>query len=196
METWRLALEAAGSLLLPCSATLVVPGVLVAILGRGRLDSTVALVVGLVGGSIAAVLWGLAPPDVVTGLALAAGGLAVARWGTATSPRPRALAAGGALVGGLAAGALWKPCVGEHLGTALTTGVRDPWSGVVPLAVYLLVLSVPVMVVGMLAATTRGQRWLGRPAVVATTVVVVALGAAVVIGLGDDVTGALFRWST
>lgn len=182
-----LAVEAARSVLLPCSATIVVAAVLLALAGAGRARVVAATTVGLVVGAFVAAGWAPAVPAVVVGLGLAGGAVAT-RWA------PRGPAPAGALVAGVAAGLLWQPCVGVRLGDTLTTAITRPWAALLPLAVYVVVLALP----GVVTA------WLVRPAreALATRVggaaatLLVGLGALVVVGLGDDVTGALFRWSS
>lgn len=194
-EFWALVAEAGGAIVLPCSATIVVTAILVALLGRGRAWTTVGLVGGTIAGAVVAVTWGWVPPDVVVGVALATGGGAVA-WRSRATGTGRVVPAAGAALAGAAAGWLWQPCVGEQLGTVLNAGVRDPWSAVVPLAAFVFVLVLPAVLVSVAARSPRVRGWLDGLPVATTTVLVVGLGLAVTIGFGDDLTAALFRWST
>lgn len=187
--------EATGAIVVPCSATIVVTGVLLAPLTRGRTSGLVALVTGTALGAVVAVAWGWVPAAPVIGLAMVGGGLLAARSGPPGDVRAVAAAVGTGMAGA-AAGWLWQPCVGEHLGVVLTTAVRRPWWAVLALVAYVVVLVVPALVVGMLARSPRLATRLGRGARTAAMLVVVALGLAVVVGLGDELTAALFRWST
>lgn len=194
-EFWPLVVEAGGAIVLPCSATIVVTAILVALLGRGRAWTTVGLVVGTIIGAVIAVTWGWVPPDVAVGVALAAGGGVVA-WRSRADGVGRAVPGAGAALAGAAAGWLWQPCVGEQLGTVLNAGVRDPWSAVVPLSAFVFVLVLPAVLVSVVARSSRVRAWLDGVPWAATLVLVVGLGLAVTVGFGDDLTAALFRWST
>lgn len=202
----RLAVEAGASIVLPCSATIIVPTAVVALLGRGRTGVVVAVLGGAVVGALGVL--GLVPtvPDVIVGLVFAGGSLTVLREARQDPPGP-ATGAGasrwrgaagplGAAAAGVASGVLWMPCVGAELGTLLTAGVRDPWPAAAPLALFVLVLCLPVVVLAALVRTGPGRRLLDGWPLMALGVVALALGMAVVVGFGDDVTGALFRWST
>lgn len=194
-ELLALVVEAGGAIALPCSATIVVTAILVALLGRGRAWTTAGLVLGTIVGAVVAVTWGWIPPDVVVGVALAIGGGVVA-WTSRAATTGMVVPAAGAALAGASAGWLWQPCVGEHLGTVLNVGIRDPWAAVVPLAAFVAVLVLPAVLVSVAARSARVRGWLDGAALVTTAVLVVGLGLAVTVGFGDDLTAALFRWST
>lgn len=181
--------EAVGALWLPCSATVVVPAVVLAVAGRGRWAVTAAAAAGLVVGAFVAVAWAPPVPPVVVGIALAAGAVGAARRRAAPTST-----LGGALAG-LAAGSLWQPCVGAALGDALTTALTSPWAALVPIGAYVAVLTLPGAAATALLRV-GGGRATSTVLPVGAAVAGLALAVLVAVGLGDDVTGALFRWST
>ncbi len=168
-------LEGLGDVLLPCAAAIVVPGVLVAVIGsqRALLTSTIyALTIGVMLWLRAGGFFAMPPRGwIVAGGFLAAIALFVLRWWWAPPV--------GAVVAGAAAAWMWQPCVGLHLGSALTMAGTDPWSAMLPLVAYGVGLSMVPVGLGLFVQTI-GARWVGKrpvwPAVGLGVLAVLAAG--------------------
>jgi cytochrome c biogenesis protein CcdA len=183
--------EAATSILLPCSLAIVVPAVLLAVATAGRWPPVGAASIGLALGA-----WEHVGPW--PGLAAAvAGTVGLAAWAALLAARSRpAPAALAAAVAGASAATVWIPCVGSHLGDALGTAARDPLAGLVPVAAYVLVLTLPGVAVARVTrwwASRGGRRQ--RIAVVSAGVLGLGYSVLVITGAATQVAGTLARWS-
>ncbi len=185
-------LEGIGDVILPCAAAIVVPGILVALIGRrtALLASIVfAATVGVALWLRAAGFFTASPNGwVVAGGFLIAAGLFVSGWRRAPLP-------GAALVAAVAAW-MWQPCVGIHLGSALTLATREPWAAMVPLIAYGIGLSMAPVAIGLLVQTFHSRSGHTRGSGVvwpAVGLVVLALLAAA--GWYEEVVARLVQWS-
>lgn len=112
--------EAVGDLALPCSLTLVVPGVAASLSTRAN-PLAVALAAS---GGVAVVGWlritGQVPPRLTTWAAIGVGVLVLISFASLfmTSTRPGQRVTAGAVIG-VAAASIWTPCVGPQLGVIL-----------------------------------------------------------------------------
>lgn len=130
----------------PCSLALVLPAAGATVLGgrNGWLVAIACWTTATLAAWISAVGVARTQDGIVLGVALAATALAGTGllWLQSASAQPshtpdmgRALLGGGLV--GLAAGLLWRPCVGPALGVILTTAPDDPAGQLGPFAVYL-----------------------------------------------------------
>lgn len=194
--------EGLRSVLLPCSLAVLVPGLLV-VLASGR------AAVGAVAGYSAGLLvmawirfgghFGLEyrTPALVVAAVILLAGVGLVRAKAGGDPSRGTVPAGAAAVGGVAAW-LWRPCVGLRLGSVLS-GIRtDLWGNLVPLALFVVGLMVPLVVLAALPVAwpklgaVRDSVVTGRAGVAGTVV----LAGALAIGVYDDVVVFLFRVST
>lgn len=153
--------EGMGDILLPCAAAIVVPGLLVAVAGRqyGRGSAVVfAASVGVGLWMRASGLFTSSPQPLLVGL-----GFLVAAAAFLRGHRSTALI--GSVITGAMAAWMWQPCVGIHLGEALTTATRDAAGAFVPLMAYALGLCWVVVGLALLARLRPFRRvLLGRGA--------------------------------
>lgn len=196
-------LEGVESITLLCSLVVLVPGLVLALTGaRGR----GWLVAGFVAGT-ATMMWaragGLWTLDADGPARWWIAGAIVLVYGLVLSAPPvlRVAPAVGAVVGGAAgavAGWLWQPCVGENLADALNRAESDRVAGLLGLHAYVLGLSIPLLVVAALPhawpATSRALHH--RAVRTGAAVVAGGYGLTVAVGRYDDITEALFRFSS
>ncbi len=89
----------------------------------------------------------------------------------------------------------WRPCVGVELGSILTNGPRSPWGQLLPTTGFMLGISIPLLLLGLVyasvkpppLATTR-LAWMGS----ALTAV---LALSVMGGQHGEIVSRLFQWS-
>jgi cytochrome c biogenesis protein CcdA len=193
-------LEGVEAIRLPCTLALLFPALAVTVASGARRGW--ALVGFGVGAS--AVIWArfadmwFGEPSgfvlVIMGAALAGVALAFHRLTVAQAAWVAPL---GALAGGVT-GWLWRPCVGESLGSIINRAPDDRIGTVVPTAVYVLgVLLVAVAWVVLPAAAPRARQmvdhWITR---VVGVGFVVAIGATIAVGWYEDLVAELVRHST
>ncbi len=194
--------EGLRSVLLPCSLAVLVPGLIVVMVaGRAAVWAVAGYVAGLVtvawfrfgghfglGYRTAALLAAAVTLLVGTGLVWAG------RTGAGSRAGP---AAGAAAVGGVAAW-LWRPCVGLRLGSVLSGIGEDLWGNLVPLALFVGGLMVPLVVLAALPiawpplTSVRDSAVTSRAGAAGALI----LAGALAIGIYDDVVVVLFRIST
>lgn len=106
--------------------------------------------------------WGVAPllDSRLFGTIGLAAGLLLAGWPTRDQKpgRPNWWGWAGVFLVGAFAGATWLPCVGAELGSVLTAASRDPWSGLLGMALYLLGVMWPVFALAVLSDLVPGIR--------------------------------------
>lgn len=205
-----LLLEGLESAWFPCSLILLLPGAAV-VLASG--ERPVAALSGFGVAGLAAAWARFADrggdwPDGVSAVALIAGAVVllatvIRRSGVAESSRnrpggpPRAGAAlGGALVGMAAAG-LWEPCVGEEFGSLLNELPGRGVDGPILLLAYLAGVLAPLVAVGALVELVPA-RVLDRARPVFAVlggVVLATMAVATAAGFHDEVATRLIRWS-
>jgi cytochrome c biogenesis protein CcdA len=179
--------EAVGSLMLPCSWTLVAPAFLAAAAGRWRYEVVAATAAGsMLAGAGRLAGWPTAP-DVLLGLVMAAAFL-----GLGSRPRAAAIASGGAV--GAVAAMVWTPCVGPELGAILSADSSPATlAGIAAFMAGSAVPAVALVLVRRLVPPAPGRR--SRVAW-AASLLGVGLGALVAVGLHLPVVSLLAEWST
>ena len=186
--------EGIRSSLLPCSYSVLLVGLALVLLRKRERPEVLGVFAGFTVLSAwirAAGISNLLAGRLVTSL-LVVGGLAAA---LLVSSRRAGLAAA-ALVGTFA-GATWLPCVGEELGTVLTLARDGPGAAVLPLAVYLIGVMVPlVAVAALLVYLPVARRWAdGRWVAVGARSAMAAVAVLVVTDYYDSLLSTLARWS-
>ncbi len=114
------------------------------------------------------------------------------------SGRRARMAAGlGGLLIGVAAGLLWRPCVGPALGVLLTAAPRGPGGQLLPLLVYMAGLLAIALLVAMLPLVNPALGGLVRttPARVVAITPLVMLSVVLATGQYDRIIGALVQLS-
>ncbi len=102
--------------------------------------------------------------------------------------------ASGLVAGGLATW-LWVPCVGKQLGTILNAAPESPASQLIPMGLFVVGLSTPLLVVGLLPVVFRSLVHIERPLANIAVALVLFVGVAMMFGWYDDVVIQLNRWS-
>ncbi|MBT8199672.1 MAG: hypothetical protein KJO36_04060 [Acidimicrobiia bacterium] len=102
--------------------------------------------------------------------------------------------ASGVVAGGLATW-LWAPCVGKELGTILNAAPESPGSQLIPIGLFVLGLSIPLLVIGLLPVVFPSLVRVERPLASAAMGLVVFIGVAMMLGWYDDVVIQLNQWS-
>lgn len=189
-------LEGFESALLPCSLILLVPGLAAAI--AARQESTPALLGFAGGATIAAWLRFSAtvgePIRFFVAVAFALGALLLL---VPLFRRLDVVTAGGGLLAGAAAAALWQPCVGEEFGMLLGD---LPGRGIVDGAMfvaYMVGVFAPLVIVGAVMALIPDTATLPVrvPMMVLGGGALFVLAAATAVGLDDDLVSQLVQWS-
>lgn len=187
--------EGLRSSVLPCSLTLIVPIVAVAVASRKR--PVVAVAVATIGAIVA--MWaraaGLAPGGRWVGAILALLTLAVVvvwwRW-PGLSPGPGLLIA---FVPGAIAGWLWQPCVGTVLGGILESAGERTAASVFSMGSYAVGVLVPAFAIALVrVAVGDPPRW-SRPLQAAGRIVLAVVALAVLFGLDNRVVSWLVALS-
>lgn len=188
--------EAIGDLALPCSLTLVVPGVAASLAARSD-----AVVVALSAfGGMAAIGWlrvtGQIPASMTVWAAAGVGLLvlisfgALYRVGTRTAQRVTA----GSFVGAAAA-AIWTPCVGEELGVILSRGLDDPLGVVLPFVAFIAGISLVAVAVALARVALEPPERVSKVLTLIGTVVGMAVALLLGSGFYTDVVALLVIWS-
>lgn len=196
MTVLSLLLEGFESALLPCSLVVLVPGMAVAMAARGR------LLPPLVGFSGASVLlaWlrfsdrGGAWPIGVAAVALIVA--AVLFTVPLIDTDDISFALGGSLAGAAAA-ELWEPCVGAEFGLLLNELPDAGPTGALRMLVFMVGVLSPVA--GFVALLKLLPEWIlhyVQPtlAIIGASVLAI-MAVATAMGLHDEITGRLIRWS-
>lgn len=102
--------------------------------------------------------------------------------------------ASGLVAGGLATW-LWVPCVGKQLGTILNAAPESPASQLIPMGLFVVGLSTPLLVVGLLPVVFRSLVHIERPLANIAVALVLFVGVSMMFGWYDDVVIQLNRWS-
>jgi hypothetical protein len=184
-----------------CHLVILAPVALTIVAARGRWESVVGAVAGvLLGGWIFAAGWVTMSDLFLRASAL----LLIAASVVLGAPRlfardeivhsPLAI---GAISGGVAVLVTqwWRPCVGEELGSILTGAPDRPWSQLIPTLGFMLGISLPLIAIGLLYAawppgpvTATRLGWVGCG-------LTVVLGVSVMAGQHGEIVSRLFQWS-
>ncbi len=194
-----LLIEGLDSIRLPCTLGLLVPGLGPAVAARSKAwQAALGFVVmsGLIAWARAAGLWFDDPGailQVVVGLALA--GSVVMSWKGDQGRFP--LAGLGGALSGLIAGWLWVPCVGLHLGEELSRAGDERAATLVPLMVYVMGVSLPLIALAALPyAWPKLSGWRDHTNAARVGIAVGAIVAfGVAVGYYEDIVLQLFRIS-
>ncbi len=188
-------LEGIRDLSQPCSLSLIVPGLLVFLSARRRQALVLLGVVAStwVVGWMKAADWLPGLPHGVLAVAVGLGFLG-SGW---TAWKRRSQLSG--LLAGLIAGGLstwlWAPCVGTELATILNTAPDAPVSQLLPMGLFVLGLSLPLLAIALLPIVFPRLVRFETPVSNAALALVVFVGLAIMIDWYDDVVIQLNRWS-
>ncbi len=186
----------------PCTLVLVLPPLAAVVLTRGRWAPLAATMVGaVVGGWVFAAnvvfLSGLRLQLTGVLVAAALGVLAAATFRVGPTwmrnPTTQGLLAG--LVAFTAA-LWWRPCVGNELGTILSTAANDSLGSALPgMTAYMLGAMTPIALVGLalhaLSPPRQAMQWIGGTA----AIVGVGFSALLVADRHSDIVSTLTRWT-
>ena len=188
--------EAVRDLLLPCSLTLVVPGVAAVLAARrnplpvygGTLFGSVVIAWMRISEQIPARL--VAPWIWVLGTAVVVSFGALRLDQTRLAQRVTA-----AVVVGGAASWIWTPCVGSELGVLLNRAPADPLGTLVPFSTFVFGLSSVALVVALAREAAqlpeRFETWVSR----VSTVIGWIIGVAIATGWYLEMVAQLVNWS-
>ncbi len=197
-----LFVEAVRATAQPCTFLLIAPMAIAVVCARARWSALLAAVgAAIVGGWLLAANWFL-----LDGASLVASAIVVIvllgvivtprvgrRWPIATEDRSRAAVVG---IVTLVATMWWRPCVGSELGAILTASQDGLAGQLLPMAVYMIGASVPVVAIALAyAAVDPAERYTDALSWVAFAGAIV-LGGSLALGQHDQVVVALTRWTT
>ena len=193
--------EGVRSIVQVCHLVILAPVALTIVAARGRWESVVGAVGGVVvGGWIFATGWMTLSEPLLRAsavLLIAAGVVLGAPRLVGRNEIVQSPAAIGAISGGVAALVTqwWRPCVGEELGSILTNAPDQPWSQFLPATGFMVGISLPLVAIGLLYAAwppgpvgARRLGWVGCG-------LTVALGVSVIAGQHGEIVSRLFQWS-
>ena len=188
--------EAVTDLALPCSLTLLVPGVAASLSTRSH-----SLAVAMSTYEAATIVGWLRlteqiPARLGTWVSLAVGVLVLISFGSlfASSTRTGQRVTAGAVIG-VAAASIWTPCVGEELGTILNRGPDDPLGVLLPFAAFVGGISLVSIAVALARVVFQLPERLSRALSVVATSVGAAFALLLASGLYTDVVAQLVFWS-
>ncbi len=193
-------LEGVEAVRLPCTLALLVPALAVALASGPRRPWVLA---GFGLGATAVIwarfadVWFASPATltlVIAGLAVVGAAVALFRLQRTQVAWAPAL---GATVGAIT-GWLWRPCVGEHLGSIINRAPDARLGTLVPTAIYILgVLILAIGVALMPAAFPRARAAIDhRRTRVAGLGLAVTIGLTIAVGWYEDIVAELFRRSS
>lgn len=184
-------LEGVRSAALPCSLTLLIPGIAVVLAAR---KAPVAAAAGFVG-SLLVVGWlraiGYLGTLPVGWIAVAIGtAMLLAVIGSAVNSSRLGTIGLGA-VPGVGAAWIWQPCVGVELGSILNRAPTEPLAALPLLSAYLVGVAVVVLVAALVRVVTADTKSPKRFVTVAGVVGGAAVAMAIAFGIYRDVVGWL-----
>lgn len=188
--------EAIGDLALPCSLTLVIPGVAASLSARSNpLAVALSSAVGMTAIGWLRITGQIASQPTVW-VAVGAGLLVLVGFGAlhATGTRTAQRSTAGAVVGGSAA-AIWTPCVGEELGAILNRGVDDPIGVLLPFAGFIVGISTVAVAVALARIAFEPAARLTRAMSMVGTVAGAGIALLLASGVYSDVVARLVIWS-
>lgn len=89
----------------------------------------------------------------------------------------------------------WRPCVGEAFGDILTRAPDDPWGQLLPTIGFMLGISIPLVILGLVYAAARPSNEIVSKSGIAAAGLGVLLAGSVVVGQHGEVVAKLFEWS-
>lgn len=89
----------------------------------------------------------------------------------------------------------WRPCVGVELGSILTAAPDDPWGELLPTIGFMLGISVPLIVIGLVYAAWKPGTSVTRPLGWAGSALTIGLAVSVIAGQHGEIVSRLFEWS-
>lgn len=192
----RLLLEGVSSTLLPCSLTVLVPGV--AVFAASRKESFKAMIAFLV--ALVVFAWfplsgrGPALPDPLIALAFLAGGVLLL---IPLIRRIDIVSMAGGIAVAWATASLWQPCVGEEFGMLLNSMPNRGISGFILLSIYLAGLTLPLSMLTAAAELVPGAiRSLVSPLLAVLGGFILAMATVgVALGFHERLLEQLFVWS-
>lgn len=196
--------EGVRSIYQVCHLVILAPVALTILAARGRWQAVAGAVLGvIVGGWIFVSGWFGSITDTelrVTALIVIAGVLALALprifsdsiRTTLESPLTAAGIAGGIAV---LVTQWWRPCVGVELGSILTNAPDDPFGQLLPTIGFMLGISIPLIVIGLVYAVWQPARGVAGKVGWAGAALCVLLAVSVVAGQHGEVVSRLFQWS-
>jgi hypothetical protein len=188
--------EAIGDLALPCTLTLVIPGVAASLSARSNpLAVALSSAVGMTAIGWLRITGQIASQPTVW-VAVGVGLLVLVGFGAlhATETRPAQRSTAGAVVGGSAA-AIWTPCVGEELGAILNRGVDDPIGVLLPFVAFIVGISTVAIAVALARIAFEPPARLTRAMSMVGTVAGAGIALLLASGVYSDVVARLVIWS-
>ena len=188
--------EAINDLTLPCSLTLLIPGVAASLAARAR---AVAVALSAFGG-MAAIGWlrvtDQIPANLTVWVAAGVGFLVLISFGALYSPRTRTAqrVTAGAVIGAAAA-AIWTPCVGEELGVILNTGPDDPLGVLLPFIAFVAGINLVALAIALARVALEPPARVSKVLSITGTAAGVAVALLLGSGLYSDVVARLVIWS-
>ncbi len=192
--------EAVRATTQPCTFLLVAPTLVgVMLVGATGAALGAALVAAILGGWLLAGNWWVLDGEwlQVSAAVLLAGIVVVAasyRVDRLEAVRRPTAAAGASFATTLLASLWWRPCVGQELGSILTSSQSDVVGQLPGMAAYMLGTMVPVVALVLVVRAIEPRRP-ERLAFAAATLGIVIAGS-LVLGRHDTVIVTLTRWST
>lgn len=203
--------EGVRSLGQACHLVITLPAALTIIAARGRWQAVTGAVFGvLLGGwifttnSIGAISdLQLRSSAVIVGAAVVAIGFPTVfdrnrpRWLRSAGERITSPVGVSASAGAIAVIVVqwWRPCVGVALGSILTDAPGDPWGQLPATVGFMLGISVPLIVTGLVYAAGKPAHALSERAGWVGSGVTVVLALSVVAGQHGEIVSRLFQWS-
>lgn len=89
----------------------------------------------------------------------------------------------------------WRPCVGAELGSILTAAPDDPWGELLPTIGFMLGISLPLVVIGLVYAAWRPGATTARTLGWAGAALAIVLAISVIAGQHGEIVARLFEWS-
>lgn len=89
----------------------------------------------------------------------------------------------------------WRPCVGVELGAILTSAPDDPWGELLPTIGFMVGVSVPLVVLGLVYGLWRPGASVARGLGGVGAVLTAVLAASVLAGQHGEIVSRLFQWS-
>lgn len=121
--------------------------------------------------------------------------------GDQTPPRVHGVLDTSAARAGLTAGVgivvtqWWRPCVGEELGSILTQAPGSPIGQLPATISFMLGISTPLLVIGLIVAVVRPNDRAARRASLVAAALGFVLAGSVVAGQHGEIVARLFQWS-
>ncbi len=89
----------------------------------------------------------------------------------------------------------WRPCVGVELGSILTTAPDEPFGQLAPTVGFMLGISIPLIVIGLVYAAWTPARAVSNKIGWVGAGLVALLALSVIAGQHGEIVSRLFQWS-